>query len=689
MPHLMQAWNRSAWAAPENPWRELLLWTLGIALATGIGVALRAPELRYLGVSLGLGLGVGAMLRRGLWLWPALYSSHAAFVFGLRHELGDALLAAFVETSGAVLAVLLLRRLVPGGRYLLSMGGLMAFLAMAVAAGLVTMAQRWFWLIYMGSIPFSVERLVYWTLAAVLGILTMAPLVLFWPRRLAELPARAWQSASLAVAGCAAWLWGLYWYAPDRGGIWLDALWHLWLPALVWAAWRGEQLGASLTALGCTLVIALASIAGIGPLAGTSTVLTALHWQSFAVSFAASALIMATAAWERREAESRLREHQGLLEQEVSARAGALERALRERQRVEMDLRATAMARQEVRQRLGESELRYRQLIDTLNDGFLMLDAEGRIEFGNQRLATLSGWPLERLAGRPLAVLFGRDGRRLLRQKLAETQEHSVEAFELPLRLQEGGFMPMLISPAALLHDGQLKGWSVLLYDLRARKAEEGARQELLRVHRDALVREVHHRIKNNLQGIVGLLRQHLRRAPQQAPVLENAIAQVNSVAMVYGLQAREKGQGVRLRGLIDSVCEAITTLTGARVVRAHDDKRFDAALSGQEGVPIALVLNELLTNAVKHGLAAAGSQLVSLSLDWHDDDVMVTIRNASRPGSYPPASGMGGTGLSLVRALLPSHGASLGLEAESEGYVVACLRLAAPVVFIEQQSQG
>lgn len=225
---------------------------------------------------------------------------------------------------------------------------------------------------------------------------------------------------------------------------------------------------------------------------------------------------------------------------------------------------------------------------------------------------------------------------------------------------------------------------------LRERQAEEAARQELMRVHRDALVREVHHRIKNNLQGIIGLLRQHLQRAPEHSDALETAIAQVNSVAMVYGLQAREKGQVVRLRGLIESVCEATTSLTGARITLVPDGAAADASLAAQESVPVALVLNELVTNAVKH---RSGGKLVSLALDWHDDQVMISIRNPAEPGAYPPPAGRGGTGLSLVRALLPNRGAELDIVTEPLGDVLARLRLSPPVLFVEyekpSQQQG
>ena len=62
---------------------------------------------------------------------------------------------------------------------------------------------------------------------------------------------------------------------------------------------------------------------------------------------------------------------------------------------------------------------------------------------------------------------------------------------------------------------------------------------------KDELVQEVHHRIKNHLQGLMGLLKQRKKFGREYADVLDEAITQIESIAIVYGLQSRSSGGGV------------------------------------------------------------------------------------------------------------------------------------------------
>src|SRR3970040_1533417 len=86
-----------------------------------------------------------------------------------------------------------------------------------------------------------------------------------------------------------------------------------------------------------------------------------------------------------------------------------------------------------------------------------------------------------------------------------------------------------------------------------SKRAEQERLTHALR-QRDALVREVHHRIKNSLQGVVGLLQLHARERPGMEEPIRAAIARVNSGAAVHGLYAGGDGGGVRLCDVVDAI---------------------------------------------------------------------------------------------------------------------------------------
>lgn len=222
---------------------------------------------------------------------------------------------------------------------------------------------------------------------------------------------------------------------------------------------------------------------------------------------------------------------------------------------------------------------------------------------------------------------------------------------------------------------------SGIVTDITERKLQEDAR--LLRAHeqRDILIVEVHHRIKNSLQGLVGLLRNYIARHPEFTDVLQGVIAQVQSVATAHGLQGLRVSCGVELVEIVQAIARMVEGVVGVDI-RLYETSgvRSGIQLAEGENVAMALVLNELIMNAAKH--CRGPEAHVHITMVRIEDGVRLEIRN---PGSLPPGFDMGEpagktSGLGLVRALLPAHGASLQLG-NSCGNVVATLFIHPPVL--------
>ncbi len=218
----------------------------------------------------------------------------------------------------------------------------------------------------------------------------------------------------------------------------------------------------------------------------------------------------------------------------------------------------------------------------------------------------------------------------------------------------------------------------VVAADVTEQRAAEAARLEAAIAQRELLVREVHHRIKNNLQGVAGLLTQIAQRRPEVAPVIHEAIGQVQAIAQVYGLQVGAAGP-LRVRSVIDAIVGSVTRLHGRPIALSVEGAAAERwALPEAESIPIALAVNELLVNAVRH--AQQGE--IGCTLDFGDAEVRIGIAN---PGELPEGFDLsrirgGVSGLGLVRALLPRRGASLSI-ANRDGHVLALVVLAPPAV--------
>lgn len=210
------------------------------------------------------------------------------------------------------------------------------------------------------------------------------------------------------------------------------------------------------------------------------------------------------------------------------------------------------------------------------------------------------------------------------------------------------------------------------------RHAEEVRLNEAMR-QRDTLVREVHHRIKNHLQGVAGLLRQHGREHPEVSAVMELAVHRIQSVSVVYGLQSR--AGDVALCDMVEAIAHNLEEYCpeGLRTqVRTLDQRPF--LISDAEAVAAALIVNELIMNAIKYADPPRG--MIAVSVDGEGGRARIRITN---PGALPPGfafpSGMGlGTGLGLVRALLPQQGARIEYS-QAEGRVAVLFTLDDPII--------
>ena len=324
------------------------------------------------------------------------------------------------------------------------------------------------------------------------------------------------------------------------------------------------------------------------------------------------------------------------------------------------------------RRRQAESSIRQAQdslqrIIETAPLAIALFDApSGRVLRLNHMAAMFFGRPVEAVLGRLPEEWFGPDDAAELRQDLQAAQGH-------PDGLRREMPRPLRIAP----DDGaaEHRVWDVRIValdatgeaqlllvasDVTEQRAAEQARFDAAVSQREMLVKEVHHRIKNNLQGVAGLLQQTAARRPEVAGLISEAVGQVQAIAQVHGLQVGVTGP-LRIKPLVEAITASVQRTFGRTVTVAVEGlapHRF--ALPEAESIPIALTINELLTNAIKHSTPG------DLRCVLHCDEARLAI-SVHNPGQLRAGFSLtqvppGVSGLGLVRALLPRRTATLTL---------------------------
>ncbi len=334
---------------------------------------------------------------------------------------------------------------------------------------------------------------------------------------------------------------------------------------------------------------------------------------------------------------------------------------------------------------LDETHRRFRQLAENIQQVFWVSEKLERFVYISPQCEKVTGLSAETLYQDYLAwqrLVYSEDRARVARSWEGVKRREPVE-MEFRIVRPDLGLRWVWVRSIPFEENGGDPMNAGLLEDITERKRAEFANIEQAIAQRDALIREVHHRIKNNLQTVVGLLRREAGKHPEAKASIESAIAQVQSVAVVHGLHGRVTQHTIMLCELLPAIINNVSELTGVPILlHGLREGCGELRIKENETVAVALILNELTTNAVKHIAPGygVGDPLVTMIREGQ----LARIHMVN-PGRLPPdfdfAGGEGlGTGLGLVKALMPTPGMTIAIRQAGENVEIE-LEIEAPVL--------
>ncbi|MHA6297824.1 sensor histidine kinase [Devosia sp. CAU 1758] len=193
--------------------------------------------------------------------------------------------------------------------------------------------------------------------------------------------------------------------------------------------------------------------------------------------------------------------------------------------------------------------------------------------------------------------------------------------------------------------------------EVHQRRRVQAALEESLRSN-EILLRELHHRVKNNLQMLIALMHgaQRETNSAEARLILEEVIQRIAAIASLQQLMHESQDiETISSAAFVHAICDATsTTISGGLRIDVQVD---DGELAHETATPLALILNELLTNAAKH---ANGS--VKVTLVKHPDGWELVVHD-NGPGLPLDPKNRRSSGLGLVKGLCRQLGASLLME--------------------------
>ncbi len=337
--------------------------------------------------------------------------------------------------------------------------------------------------------------------------------------------------------------------------------------------------------------------------------------------------------------------------------------------------------------RQREEALRIAAIAFECQEGMIVTDANRVILRTNQSFTRIMGYTNEEVRGKTTDFMRSDQHTSVFFNEAWVTARRvgSWQAEVWHQRKSGEVFAQRVTSTAVKNAFGEITHFVITHVDITRQKQQEQQRLRDEAAHRATLVREVHHRIKNNLQGISGLLRQFAQKHPETAEPMNQAISQVQGISIIHGLQGSSVTSAVRLCELIEAIAQEIQALWQTTVVLDMAPHWIPAIIAEAEAVPMALVLNELVVNAIKHGGKVQGQVRITLRAGSMVDTLQISITNAGYLAPDYMQPGKPRNGLQLIAALMPRHGARIVREQHGH-QVVTLLELGSPIIILEQK---
>jgi PAS domain S-box-containing protein len=330
--------------------------------------------------------------------------------------------------------------------------------------------------------------------------------------------------------------------------------------------------------------------------------------------------------------------------------------------------------RKRMEQALRQSEARLRRITDTMQDIITVTDPAGVVQYVSPSYATIMGYPVQEAMGRSVFERIHPDDIELASQTFAACIMARIGGrLEFRYRHAGGEYLWLeTVGNPLFDEEGNITGVVFATRDITERRRVQDQVNASLR-EKEVLLKEIHHRVKNNLQVISSLLSLQAEtiQDPETRRVLKESQNRVRSMAIIHQrLYQSGNLAEVNFGGYIKELCAQLFRSYGAashRIALTMDTEEI--GLGVDKAIPCGIILNELVTNALKYAFPDGKGGTVTVGLHGRDAQIELVVRD---DGVGLPTESEGvrtdSLGMKLVHMLVEQISGTLTQESEQAG---------------------
>lgn len=321
---------------------------------------------------------------------------------------------------------------------------------------------------------------------------------------------------------------------------------------------------------------------------------------------------------------------------------------------------------------LRESEERFRMFVESVRDyALFQIDLAGHITTWNAGAERLLGWTAEEILGQEAAVVFtpedvekGEPDREINTARIQGRAEDE----RWHMRKDGERFFASGVLTQVRDSSGRLVGYAKVMRDVTARQRSDDELRTSLR-EKEVLLKEIHHRVKNNLQVVTSLVNLQADRItdPGAAAVLAETSSRIRSIAGIHEfVYSSSSLSNIDFRDYLDRMVQSLFAFSGASERIQVSIEGVHAAISLAQAVPAGLIVNELLTNSLKHAFPDDRRGTVRVIFTCDEGDCRLEVRDdgVGFPAGFDPSESSS-MGLQLIYLLAEQLQATVEVESK------------------------